>query len=106
MHGRLGTRWSCRQGASGDGSPGEDRAGERRHRGATGGTADEAFDVPVKHLQHDNRKLRDIANDPVATKVRRPTRPSETATSTRNNDHRQVSTSRPTFQISAISGDV
>jgi GAF domain-containing protein len=44
--------------------------------GATGATADEAFDVLVKQSQHENRKLRDIAIELVASKVRRPVRPS------------------------------
>ena len=43
--------------------------------GATGATADEAFDVLVKQSQHENRKLRDIAIELVASKVRRPVRP-------------------------------
>jgi GAF domain-containing protein len=41
--------------------------------GATGATADEAFDVLVKQSQHENRKVRDIAEELLASKVRRRT---------------------------------
>jgi GAF domain-containing protein len=43
--------------------------------GATGATADEAFDVLVKQSQHENRKVRDIATELLASKVRRSIHP-------------------------------
>jgi GAF domain-containing protein len=46
--------------------------------GATGATADEAFDVLVKQSQHENRKVRDIATELVASKVRRHSHPPAT----------------------------
>jgi GAF domain-containing protein len=54
--------------------------------GTTGATADEAFDVLVKQSQHENRKVRDIAAELVASKVRRPVRPPAAPTPTPDHD--------------------
>jgi GAF domain-containing protein len=73
--------------------------------GATGTTADEAFDVLVKQSQHENRKVRDIAEELLASKLRHRTRPPVTPTLNGNNDASDSSTIKVGQQWIAVTND-